>query len=84
MRANDSPQPTPNIDWPLVIFFVASYAIAWGIAVYLAFLAKGIGLAHWTDLLSMAEVMEFNDTALPLPAWSLYALTRVQDFFFSN
>lgn len=83
MRAIETLRSPRNIDWPLVIFFVSSYAIAWGIAVYLALLADGIGLAHWTELSAMAEVMEFNDTALPLPAWSLYVLTRVQDFSFS-
>ena len=72
-----------NIDWPLVTFFVSSYAIAWGIALYLAFLADDIGLRHWSELAAMAEVMGFNDTALPLPAWFLYGLTRVQDFSFS-
>lgn len=83
MRANEPLRSPRNIDWPLVLFFVSSYAIAWGIALYLAVLAEGVGLRHWIELAAMAEVMEFNDTVLPLPAWSLYALTRVQDFSFS-
>lgn len=83
MRATEPLQAPRNIDWPLVLFFASSYAIAWGIALYLALLADGIGLRHWTELAAMAEVMEFNDIDLPLPSWSLYALTRVQDFSFS-
>lgn len=83
MRAAPPKSPSPNFDWPLVIFFAASYGIAWGIALILAPLAKAAGLSSWTELAAMAEVMEFNDAALPIPAWSLYLLTRLQDFSFT-
>lgn len=83
MQSTQHSTPRRAIDWPLVIFFVSSYAIAWGIALYLASIAKQAGLQHWTELAAMAEVMEFDATPLPLPAWSLYGLTRVQDFSFS-
>lgn len=44
MRATQRTTPSRDIDWPLVIFFVSSYAIAWGIALYLASIAKQAGL----------------------------------------
>ena len=83
MQAIQRITPRSDIDWPLVIFFVSSYALAWGIALYLASIAKHAGLQSWTELAAMAEVMEFDNSTLPLPAWSLYGLTRVQDFSFS-
>ncbi len=83
MQATQRITPSRDIDWPLVIFFVSSYAIAWVIALYLASIAEQAGLQHWTELAAMAEIMEFDVSTLPLPAWSLYGLTRVQDFSFS-
>jgi hypothetical protein len=72
-----------GIDWPLVVFFGLAYLIGWGLIPVLGVIARTAGLADWTELSRMAEILDFAGVALPVPGWAVYLITRLQDFAFS-
>ncbi|MBT3322646.1 MAG: CPBP family intramembrane metalloprotease [Anaerolineae bacterium] len=74
-----------RIDWPMIMFFVIAYAIAWGLILYFNVVAKSSGVESGLTLMSMTESLELEPIAatLPVPEWFLYLLTRIQDFAFT-
>ncbi len=71
------------IDWSLVAFFAIAYGIAWGGFLLLGQIAKHSGAADTVSLLRQAEAMDFAGLDLAVPAWSVYLITRLQDWAFS-
>ena len=74
---------TRQIDWPIIIFFALAYLIAWSMIPVLSAIARQSGVADWTTLSQMAEVLEFGGIDLSVPGWVVYLITRLQDFAFS-
>jgi membrane protease YdiL (CAAX protease family) len=72
-------------DWPIVAFFVLAYGIAWLAYFILIFIANQSDLEDVNTLLSQGEILqldEFSDQLI-VPDWSIYLLTRIQDFSFT-
>lgn len=67
----------------LLLFFVLAFAIGWAPILLLEHIAAESKIENWIALSRMAEAMDFGDTPLSVPGWSLYLITRVQDFAFS-
>jgi hypothetical protein len=74
---------TLGLDWPVILFFVLSYAVAWGAFAILGLIARQSGIEGAQTLLAMAESFRFGEFVLSVPAWLIYLLTRVEDFAFS-
>ncbi len=72
-----------QLDWPLILFFVLAYAIAWGAFGIVGLIARQSGIADAQTLLAMGEAFQFEGTALSVPQWFVYLLTRFADFAFS-
>ncbi len=84
--SKDSAQVVPQarrLDLPIILFFALAYLIAWGMIPLLSTIARRTGLADWTALSQMAEVLDFGGLELAAPGWIVYLITRVQDFAFS-
>jgi membrane protease YdiL (CAAX protease family) len=71
-----------GIDRPIVLFFVLAFAIAWGAFGVVALIALQSGL-ETLALMEMGETLQFEGTAVVVPEWSVYLLTRIADFSFS-
>lgn len=71
------------LDWPLILFFVLAYAIAWGALGLVGLIARQSGIADAQTLLAMGEAFQFEGAALSVPPWLVYLLTRLADFAFS-
>ncbi len=71
------------LDWPLILFFVLAYAIAWGAFGIVGLIARQSGIADAQTLLAMGEAFQFEGAALSVPQWFVYLLTRLADFAFS-
>ena len=69
---------TRQIDWPIIIFFALAYLIAWSMIPVLSAIARQSGVADWTTLSQMAEVLEFGGIDLSVPGWVVYLITRLQ------
>lgn len=81
-----TPISTParrSVDWPLIIFFVLAYAIAWGIFGLMGIIARQSGVDSARTLMAMGDAFQFEGTALVVPSWLVYLLARVADFSFS-
>lgn len=78
-------QSTSKIDWPVIIFFVIAYALAWGLVLVFNAVATASGVEDGLTLMAMTESFELAPVAdqLTVPGWLLYLLTRVQDFSFT-
>ena len=72
-----------GLDWPLIVFFVLAYAIAWGSLAMLSVIARQSGIDGALALLEMGETLQFGDASLSAPRWFVYLLTRLADFAFS-
>lgn len=72
-----------TVDWPLILFFVLAYAIAWGALGIIGLIAHQSGLDSAQSLLAMGEAYQFDGAALSVPQWLVYVLTRLADFAFS-
>lgn len=74
---------TNRPDWPLVLFFVLAYAIAWGTFGLMGLIAQRSGVDSAQTLLRMGESLQFEGASLIVPEWAVYLLTRLADFAFS-
>jgi membrane protease YdiL (CAAX protease family) len=74
---------TNRPDWPLVLFFVLAYAIAWGIFGLMGLIAQRSGVDSAQALMRMGESLQFEGASLIVPEWAAYLLTRLADFAFS-
>ncbi|NJN55919.1 MAG: CPBP family intramembrane metalloprotease [Anaerolineae bacterium] len=72
-----------RLDWPLILFFVLAYAIAWGAFALLAVIARQSNIESAQLLLQMGETYQFAGASLSVPPWLVYLLTRLADFSFS-
>ncbi len=72
-----------TVDWPLILFFVLAYAIAWGAFGIIGLIARQSGLDSAQSLMAMGEAYQFDGVALSVPQWLVYVLTRLADFAFS-
>lgn len=70
-------------DRALILFFLLSFVIAWGMIPLLGAIAQRAGLDDWLALSAMGEALDFGSVQLPVPGWVIYLITRVQDFAFS-
>lgn len=71
------------LDWPLILFFVLAYAIAWGVFGILGLIARQSGIDSAQALLTMGESFQFDGVSLSVSPWLIYLLTRLADFAFS-
>lgn len=71
------------IDWPLIIFFVLAYAIAWGAFGIMGVIARQSGVESTQAFLAMGESFQFEGVSLSVAPWLVYLLTRLADFAFS-
>ncbi|MCA9918195.1 MAG: hypothetical protein KC445_09595, partial [Anaerolineales bacterium] len=83
MKEQTAVAPANRLDWPLIIFFLLAYLIAWGLIPVLAGIARQSGVDDWITLSQMAETLNFADVELAAPGWVVYLITRLQDFAFS-
>lgn len=74
---------TNRPDWPLVLFFVLAYAIAWGAFGLMGLIAQRSGVDSAQTLMRMGESLQFEGASLIVPEWAVYLLTRLADFAFS-
>lgn len=72
-----------SIDWPIILFFVLAYVIAWGAFAILGLIARQSGLDSAQTLMGMGEAFQFEGANLVVPEWLVYSLTRLADFAFS-
>lgn len=72
-----------TIDWPVILFFILAYAIAWGAFGIVGLIARQSGLDSAQSLMAMGEAFQFEGAALSVPQWLVYLLTRLADFAFS-
>ena len=72
-----------SIDWPVILFFVLAYAIAWGTFGIVGLIARQAGLDSAQTLMAMGEAYQFEGVSLAVPYWLVYVLTRLADFSFS-
>ena len=82
----DTQHATTNkrqLDWPLIIFFAIAFLIPWSMVPILGRIAHQSGVADWQTLSQMGEALDFSTTALTVPGWVVYLITRLQDFAFS-
>lgn len=70
-------------DWPLILFFVLAYAIAWGSFSIVGLIARQSGIDNAQTLMAMGEAFQFAGVSLSVPPWLIYLLTRLADFAFS-
>ena len=70
-------------DWPLILFFVLAYAIAWGTFALVGLIARQSGIEGAQTLMSMGESFQFEGSSVIVPHWLVYLLTRLADFSFS-
>ena len=89
---NSTEQPIINrtkskskIDWPIIVFFVIAYGLAWGLVLVFNAVAAASAIENGLTLMAMTESLELASIAdqLAVPGWFLYVLTRVQDFSFT-
>jgi membrane protease YdiL (CAAX protease family) len=71
------------LDWPIILFFVLAYAIAWGAFGIVGLIARQSEVADAQTLLAMGEAFQFEGVTLSVPQWVVYLLTRLADFAFS-
>lgn len=71
------------VDWPLILFFILAYAIAWGAFGSLGLIARHSGVESAQTLLAMGESFQFEGVSLSVSPWLVYLLTRLADFGFS-
>lgn len=71
------------LDWPIILFFVLAYAIAWGAFGIVGLIARQSGVDDAQTLLAMGEAFHFEGVTLSVPPWLVYLLTRLADFSFS-
>ena len=71
------------LDWPIILFFVLAYAIAWGAFGLVGLIARQSGVADAQTLMAMGEAFQFDGVALSVPYWLVYLLTRLADFALS-
>ena len=72
-----------SLDWPLILFFVLAYTIAWGTFGIVGLIARQSGITDAQTLLMMGEAFQFEGVTLSVPHWFVYLLTRLADFAFS-
>jgi|CXWK01.1.fsa_nt_gi membrane protease YdiL (CAAX protease family) len=78
-----SRQAGRDIDWPLILFFVLAYAIAWGVFGLMALIARQSGVADAQTLMALGDGFAFEGVDLSVSPWLVYGLTRIADFAFS-
>ncbi len=83
LNKNLPASPSYRLDWPIVLFFVLAYGIAWGVFGLLGLIARNAGINNAQTLLAMAEAYQFEGVTLGVPEWLIYFLTRLADFAFS-
>lgn len=83
MTTQPATSTTRRIDWPLVLFFVLAYAIAWGVFGLMGLIAQRSGVESAQTLMRMGESLHFEGASLVVPEWAVYLLTRLADFAFS-
>ncbi len=85
MRANieNASKPGRKLDWPLILFFVLAYAIAWGVFGISGLIARQSGVESARALMAMGESFNFEGVNLSIAPWLVYLLTRLADFAFS-
>jgi len=69
--------------YPLAFFFTLAYLIGWSPIPLLDQMARETGLESWRTLMQMAETGALDSLELPVPGWTVFAITRVQDFAFT-
>ncbi|MCA9897878.1 MAG: CPBP family intramembrane metalloprotease [Ardenticatenaceae bacterium] len=80
---NQTLQDQRALGWPIVVFFVLAYAIAWGAFGILSVIARNSGVESTQTFMAMAESFEFDEVHLSVAPWLVYLLTRLADFAFS-
>jgi membrane protease YdiL (CAAX protease family) len=72
-----------RMDWPLILFFIMAYAIAWGAFGIVGLIARQSGLDSAQTLMAIGESYQFDGVSLSVAPWLVYFLTRIADFAFS-
>ena len=58
-----------SIDWPIILFFILAYTIAWGVFAILGLIARQSGNDSAQTLLVMGESFQFEGANLIVPQW---------------
>lgn len=74
---------TRTVDWPLVLFFVLAYALAWGAFGLIGLIARQSGVDSAQALMALGDSFQFEGVNLSVSPWVVYGLTRLADFAFS-
>lgn len=74
-----------RIDWPVILFFILAYGLAWSLVLVFDAVAAASGVEDGLTLMALTESLELAPLAgqLAVPGWFLYFLTRLQDFAFT-
>lgn len=79
----ESTTSTNLVDWPLILFFILAYTIAWGAFGAVAIIARQSHLDSAQALMRLGDSYQFSGVLLSVPPWIVYLLTRLADFAFS-
>lgn len=82
-QSNRTAVPAGKFDWPLILFFVIAYAIAWGVFGIIGLIARQSGVESAQTLMALGDSFQLGGVPLSVPGWLVYLLTRLADFAFS-